>query len=301
MFEIIFLGTSSGIPTKTRNHASVYVRRKGDYFLFDIGEGTQRQMKIAGVSPMRVNDLFITHWHGDHVLGLGGFLSSCSLEDRATPLMVYGPEGTKKSFEHYFKAIPFKLNFEIKIKEVVSEKPVIIKDSEDYVVKAVNVRHGVPTLAFSIEEKPRRRINLEYTKKFGLTQHPLLGKLQRGKDIEYKGKKISVEKGTILVPGKKFVYVGDSGYCKELEDFVKDSDLLICESTFSEETAKKARSYNHLTAGKAAWMAKKQGVKRLILTHFSRRFASTRELEKEARKEFDNVVMAKDFMKIEMK
>lgn len=300
MIEIVFLGTSSGIPTKKRGHPSVHVRREGDYFLFDAGEGTQRQMKIAGLSPMKVENVFITHWHGDHVLGLGGLLSSCSLEDREKPLTIYGPEGSSERFKHFFKAVPFRLNFEVRVEELKAKKPKVIKEGDEYWVKAVNVKHGVPTLAYSLEEKPRRRINLDYTKKFGLTQHPLLGKLQKGEDIEYKGKKISAEKGTTVVPGKKLVYVGDTGPCKSLERFVENADVLIIESTFSEETEKK-RSENHMTAARDAMMADKMGVKKLVLTHFSRRYSSVKALKEEAEQYFSNVVMAKDFMKIKMK
>ena len=178
----------------------------------------------------------------------------------------------------------------------------VILNAKDYVVKAINVKHNVPCLAYCFEEKPRRKINLEYTKKFGLEQHKILGELQKGKTITWRGKKITPEKGTILVPGRKVVYVTDTRELKNLVSFAVNADLLICEATFTEEdyelVKEKRGERDHLTAKRAALFASECGAKKLVLTHFSQRYKTSKPVLKEAKKYFENTVAAEDFMKI---
>jgi len=151
-----------------------------------------------------------------------------------------------------------------------------------------------------MQEKEKRRINLNYTKKFGLTKDKILGKLQQGKTITFKGKKITPEKGTILIPGKKLTIVLDTELTKDLIKFSNNSDLLVSESTFSKELKKEAKKSKHMTSEDAANLAKKSKSKKLILTHFSQRFTTTSEIQKEAKKIFSNVVCAKDFTSYEV-
>ena len=298
--KITFLGTSSMFPTKERAHPSVLIRSEKISFLFDCGEGTQRQMRIVGISPTKIDYIFLTHWHGDHALGLAGIIQSLSASQRKRKLIVYGPEGSNERLSYLLKVFPFDLRYPIEVNEIKIKKGKVARiiDEKDFAFDAISVNHTVPCINFSYIEKGKRRINLDYTKKFGLDKSPLLGKLQRGKTITYKGHKITPAKGTYLMPNKKVTYIMDTNYFKGLEKLAKDSDILISEGTFSEEQKTKAKEYTHMTAKDAAKLAKKAKVKRLILTHFSQRYKDVSKLKKEAQKIFKNVETANDFMKV---
>lgn len=303
MIEIIFLGTGSMYPTKERAQACIFLRCGTENILFDCGEGAQRQMRIAGLSLMKVKRIFITHWHGDHALGLGGAIQSLSASGRTEDLEIYGPKGTTEHVKHILKSFEFNLRYKIKTFDIVI-KPGIVKhifETKEIAVEAMAVKHGIPCLAFSFIEKGHRKVNIEYTKKFGLVQHPLLGKLQENKSITYNGKKISPKEATFLTPDKKIAYITDTSRFRGIEKIARDANILICESTFSEDLKEKAGIYSHLTAKDASEIAKKAGAKKLILTHFSQRFVNDSFLIKEAEKNFGNVSAAKDFEKIDVK
>lgn len=297
--EITFLGTGSMFPTKQRAHSSVFVRDEKICFLFDCGEGTQRQMRIAGLSPTLIDYVFITHWHGDHALGIAGLIQSMSASSRKKPVAILGPTGTKAKMNHLMKVFPFDLRFPLEVHEISVAGSSIKKvvDNEDFKVEAMNTKHTIPCLCYSYIKKGKRKINLEYTKKFGLVQDPILGKLQKGKTITYKGNKITPAKGTILMPDKKIVYITDTAYFKKLEKFAKDANLLISEGTFSEELESKAKEYTHMTALDAAKIAKNSGAKKLVLTHFSQRYTNATKLQDEAKKTFQETSAANDFDK----
>ncbi len=301
--EITLLGTSSMFPTKKRAHPSVFIRSKKLNFLFDCGEGTQRQMRIAGISPTKLDYIFLTHWHGDHALGLAGIIQSLSASQRKRKLVIYGPEGSNERLSYLLKVFPFDLKYSIEVNEIKIKKGKVARiiDEEDFAFDAMAVNHAVPCVNFSYIEKGKRRINLDYTKKFGLKQSPLLGKLQQGKTITYKGHKITPAKGTYLMPDKKVTYITDTNYFSGLEKLAKDADVLISEGTFSNDLETKAREYTHMTAKEAAKLAKKAKAKRLILTHFSQRYTDVSMLKKEAQKIFKNVETANDFDKIEVR
>jgi len=303
MIDIIFLGTGSMYPTEKRSQACVFLRSGTENILFDCGEGTQRQMRIAGLSLMKVKRVFLTHWHGDHALGLGGVIQSLSASGRVDDLEIYGPEGTTDHVKHILNSFEFDLRykirtFDLKIKQGTVKR---VYDTKEFAVEAMPVKHIIPCLAYSFIEKGHRKVNIEYTKKFGLVQDPILGKLQDNKSITYKGKKITPEKATFLTPDKKITYITDTSYFKGIEKIGKDANVLICESTFSEELKEKAGFYTHLTAKDAAEIAKKTGSKRLFLTHFSQRFVNTSSLLTEAKNIFEYVYAANDFDRIEVK
>ncbi len=293
--KIIFLGTSSVYPTKERNHPSVYLQFRDEKMLFDCGEGTQRQLAIAGIPSTRITRIFLTHWHGDHALGIAGILQSMSMSQRQRELYIYGPKGTKNKIDELRRIFHFEEQFEVHVEEVDSG---IILDTKFYRIEALKVKHRIPCLAYSFIEKDRRKINLEYVSKFGLKQHKILGKLQRGETIVWKGHEITPEKGTIVVKGKKITYVTDTSYFKGLEKFAKDSDVLICEATFASDLEEKATGYTHMTAKDAATLALNSNSKLLIITHFSHRYKTPSKLLKEAKTVFKNVKAAKDFMEL---
>jgi len=296
MISITFLGTSAMMPTKERNHSSIFINFKNEGILVDCGEGTQRQLRIAGIKPGKITKLLITHWHGDHVLGIPGLIQNLAANNYRRALEIYGPKGTKK----YLKNMLSGIVMQERIKYEVNEINAGIFYKKDFILEAAHLDHITPCLAYSIREKDRRKIKLNYLKKFGLKQNPLLGDLQKGKNIVYQGKKISADKATELIKGKKITVIMDTAPTRNAEKIARDSDLLIAEATWSKELEKFVMKRKHLTAELAAKMAKKANAKKLILTHFSQRYKDMKELETEARKFFKNTILAEDFMKVEV-
>ncbi len=300
MIKVTFLGTSSMLPTKERNHSSILLHYLNEGIMIDCGEGTQRQLKFAKISSCKITKLLITHFHGDHVLGIPGFLQSLVANDYQKTLQIYGPIGTKKYINHMMKGIIFKefRRLKYKITELSSTK-IFYKD-KNFSLKSGKANHNVPTLTYSFIEKDKLKINLNYLKKFKLKKHPLLGKLQQGHDIIYKGKKITVKNATIKKPGKKITIILDTAASPNITKFAQNSDLLICESTWSNELQYLTQKRKHMTSKQAAKIAKKEKAKKLILTHFSQRYKSLAELLKQAKKEFKNTELAKDLMNVEV-
>ncbi len=293
--ELVFLGTQGMQPTKERGLPAVFVSVFADKWLVDCGEGTQRQMRIAELRPTQLTKVFVSHAHGDHIYGLGGIIRNMVANEYKGTLEVYGPKGIKQYYEHMVRASAFPGGLDVKCIEV---KKGIIFENEKYKVEVGELAHSIASYGVSFIEKPRRKMNLEYLKKIGLTQHPLLGDLQRGKDIMWEGKKITVEKATYMVPGKKLTIVHDTLLHQRCIDLAKDADVLVCESTFAESEVEKAKEYKHLTASQAALIAKKAKAKALILTHFSQRYKDVSVMQKEAAKVFKKVQCAEDFMKV---
>ncbi|MEW6063378.1 MAG: ribonuclease Z [Nanoarchaeota archaeon] len=296
--KITFLGTGSMQPTKERNLSAALISYRNESILVDCGEGTQRQMKIAGLKPTKITKILISHWHGDHVIGLMGLIQYLKANEYNKTLEVYGPIETKKYFNRMVNSFIFKHDLDIKITEISKDKIFFV--GKDFSLVAYRLNHSVPCLGYSIVEDEKRKINLKYLKKFGLKQHPILGRLQRGEDIVWNGKKIKAKDATIIKKGTKVSFIADTAYCNNCLKLAKDSDLLICESTYLNELEKKAEEYKHLTPREAATIAKKTNVKRLILTHFSQRYKEEDELKKEAKKMFSNVECARDFMEVEI-
>jgi len=268
-------------PTKKRSQSAIHIKHGPENILFDCGEGTQRQLRIAGISPMKIDNIFVTHWHGDHTLGIAGLIQSMSASRREKPLGIYGPVGTSERIYHIIRSFSFDLTFKIKTTDIKIKENKIEKifEGKDFFIEASPVKHIIPCLAYSLIEKGKRRINIEYVKKeMGITKHPILGKLQKGETIVWKGKKITPKKATYFSPGKKITYIVDTSYFEGLIKIAKNADLLICEATYSENLEEKAMEYTHLTAKKAATIAKKAKVKKLILTHFSQRYKSLKPL-----------------------
>ncbi len=291
--KITFLGTSSMVPTKERNQTSILLQYEGEHILIDCGEGTQRQLRLANIHPANIDKILITHWHADHILGLPGLLQTASASVKDKEIYIYGPKKTREKFKKIIEISPYRPSLNVHVEE---NKMMI--ESEKYSIESLYMTHSTPCLAYSFKEKDKRKINLEYTKKFGLIQHPLLGELQKGKTIVYEGKKITPEKATIIKKGIKVTIILDTLMCENAIKIAKDSDLLICESTFSKEEEELAKEYKHLTSEQAALIAKKAKVKQLILAHFSQRYQDIQKLEKEAKKIFKNTRAVKDLEEI---
>ena len=295
--EIVFLGTASMVPTKERNPSSILISYGSEGILIDCGEGTQRQLKITGIKLTKITKILISHWHGDHVLGLPGLIQSLGASDYNKTLRVYGPKGTKEYFKALTKTFVFDRRIELEVNEVKKDK---FFENEDFLLEALPLEHRIPTLGFNFIEKDKRKIDLKRVKKLGIPEGPLLGKLQDGESIVYKNKKIKPEQVTYLEKGKKITIITDSLLCNNCYKLAKNADLLICEATYSSKLEDKGEEYYHMTAKQAAQIANKTNVKKLVLTHFSARYKNTQEIEEDARDIFDNVICAKDFMKINL-
>ncbi|NTV23881.1 MAG: ribonuclease Z [Nanoarchaeota archaeon] len=295
--DIIFLGTSCMVPTKERNHQAIFVSRGTEGLLFDCGEGTQRQFKIAGIKITKITKIFISHWHGDHVLGLPGLLQTLNASDYEGRLEIYGPKGTQKYFESMFSAFSFKIGFEHIIREITAKTQLSFLD---FRIDADLLDHSVPCLGYSLTETDRRRIKLPVVKKLGIPEGPLLGELQDGRTIVWKGKEVAPDEVTYIVKGKKVAVILDTVLCNPAVDLAKDADLLICESVYTPDLISKAEEYKHMTTTQAAALANQAGVKKLILTHFSQRYKTGQEVIDEAAPHFSEVVAAFDFMKLKL-
>jgi ribonuclease Z len=300
MIRITFLGTSSMLPTKERNHSSTLIQYLDEGIMVDCGEGTQRQLRIAKISPCKITKLLITHFHGDHVLGIPGLIQALVKNNYQKELQIYGPIGTKKYINSMMKGIIFRQLGQLKYKITELSSPKTIYKDKNFSLKCGKADHTVPTLTYSLIENDKLKINLQYLKKYKLKTHPLLGDLQRGKDIVYNGKKITVKNATIKKPGKKITIIMDTAPSTNLAKFAQNSDLLICESTWSDHMFHLTKKRKHLTSKQAAQIAKKAKAKKLVLTHFSQRYKSLNELLKEAKTIFKNTELAEDFMKIEI-
>jgi ribonuclease Z len=285
------------IPTKERNHQALLVRCRNYDILVDCGEGTQRQLKIAKIPPTRIRKILISHWHGDHTLGLPGLIQTLGASNYENVLEVYGPKGTRKHMQAMKKVFIYDERIDIKIKEVGTKK---IFEDNDIIIHSGELNHGVPCVGFSIKEQDYRRINVNYVKKLGIPDGPLLGELQAGKSIMWKNMKISPKDATYVVKGKKLAYVVDTELCANCTKLAQDADVLVSESTFASEHEEKAFDYKHLTAKQAAQIANEANVQLLVLTHFSQRYKSMEQIEDEAKTYFANTRIAYDFMKMKV-
>jgi len=298
MIELIFLGTSSMVPTKERNHSSILISYKTNNILVDCGEGTQRQLKIAGISPSKITKILISHWHGDHVLGLPGLIQTLAANNYDKILEIYGPKGTKEKFKHMFKAFEFdQKNIQFKIIEINKGK---FFENNDFKLEVLPLEHGTPCLGYNFIEKDKRKIELNKVKKLGLKQGPLLGKLQNGKIIIFNKKKIKPNQVSYVIKGKKISIISDTSSCKGAYKLAENADVLISESTYKEELKAKGTKYHHMTTQQAASIANKSNVNQLILTHISARYKDAKEVEEDAKDIFSNVKCAYDLMKIRL-
>ena len=295
--KIVFLGTSSMQPTKERGLPAFLFSYGSENILVDCGEGTQRQMKIKKIKPNKLTKILISHWHGDHVLGLGGLIRNLGANQYNGTLEVYGPKGIEKYMDNILNSSVYEERTSIKLIEIDSGK---IFENKDFYIEAFKLEHSSLCYGFNFVGKDKRKINLNYTKKFRLVKHPILGELQKGNDIVWEGRKIKAKDATILISGKKISYISDTKYFGKLASFIKNSDLLISESTYLEKDSDKAKDYTHLTAKQAAELAKEGKVKKLALTHFSQRYKDYKEFKDEATKVFKNTVCASDFMEIDI-
>jgi len=295
--NITFLGTGAAIPSLNRRHPSILLQYKGDYILFDCGEGTQLQMQKARTSPMKISKIFITHWHADHFAGLLPLIESLHLSRRKTPLYVYGPEASR-FIDALVELSYWGIGFEIKAHDTDEEKEVEkLFENEYFEIYAIKVRHSVPAVGYCLKERDNWNIDVKKAKKFGLTGLQMR-KIKEEGSIIIKNKIVRLEQIAKRRIGRKIVYSGDTMPCKTLFEFSKGADILIHDGTFAEPI----EAYRpHSSASEIAKLSKKYNIKKLILTHLSGRYKTNEEVLKAAKPFFKNTIVANDMMRITLK
>jgi ribonuclease Z len=299
--RIIFLGTSGSVPTLKRSLPSVIVQCPKEQWMFDCGENTQRQMMQAKASFHKKTKVFLSHLHGDHVLGLPGILQTMALMDRKETIQVYGPVGIKDFLVCAQQTLKFGLTFQVEILEIIKEG--VICDEEEYTVTATKSNHVADSYAYAFEEKPRP--GKFYPKKAQLLSVPkgeLWSKLQAGKEVTLADGKI-VKPQEVMGPmrhGRKIVYTGDTRPFDSFAAFAANADVIIHDCTFDDSLTEKASLDGHSTPSQAANQAKAANANWLVLTHISARYPNAGLLLEQAKKVFENSVLAEDFLALEL-
>jgi ribonuclease Z len=298
-FSLRFLGTSAARPTIERGVSALALVREGETLLFDCGEGTQRQMMRYGVS-FGLDDIFFTHTHGDHILGVTGLLRTMALQGRTDPLRLWGPRGAGNTLRQCITLGGERLSFPVTVTEIEAGSRL---DRSDYQVITFPVDHGPSrALGYAVAEYDRLgRFNPDRARAMGVPEGPLWGRLHKGETVTLPdGRDISPD---MLVGearrGRKVVLTGDTRPCESVVAAAWDADVLVHEATFANEEIERARETGHSTAAEAAGIAKASSARRLILTHISARYSREVDLlESEARAVFPNTQVARDGMEI---
>lgn len=298
--QLLFLGTGAGVPAKQRNVSSIALKRlnkRGAIWLFDCGEATQHQILHTTVKPRRIEKIFITHLHGDHIYGLPGLLGSRSFQGGTEPLTVYGPKGIKEFVHTTLQVSATHVKYELKIVEV--EDHMVIEE-EDCTVVAGKLDHGIESFGYRITEKDRPgELDANKLKEIGIPPGPIYQKLKSKQVIEWEG--MTLNGADFLGEDKKGLIVtilGDTRLCSRSFELARDADLLVHEATFDEKSEEMAYQYFHSTTAQAAMVAKEAGVKELWLTHISSRYTEDdlNHLLEEARGIFPPSFIAQDLM-----
>jgi ribonuclease Z len=299
--ELIALGTSSQLPTRERSHNAYLLRWDGEGFLLDPGEGTQRQLTFAGVATGAIHNICITHFHGDHCLGLAGIVHRLSLDDCDHPVHLYYPESGQPYVERLCHAAVYQPRVELiqhPIRQSSDEMLELIR-TEAYSLKSHPLDHSIPTLGFRLEELEGLRFLSERLDAFGV-RGPMVGELQRKGWIQSGGRVVHLEEVTIPRSGSIFAFVMDTRFCPGAVALAQDADLLAMEATYTSEHRDLATLYFHSTAADAARTALSANARRLALTHFSQRYLNSCQHLVEAREIFPNVIALNDLDRIEI-
>jgi ribonuclease Z len=289
--DLTILGSSSQAPTRLRNHGGYLLRWNDEGFLFDPGEGTQRQFIYAEIAPPVVTRIFVSHFHGDHCLGLGSMLMRLNLDKVQHPIHCYYPASGKVYFDRLRYGTIYKENIHV-IEHPILEKGIVHED-ENFIIEADFLSHGIDNLAYRITERDTRKFHKAKLKELGI-EGPIMQKLIRENSITHNGKVIHVDDVSHIRKGDVFSIVMDTRPCKAAIQMAKDATMLLCESTYLETEKELARSHSHLTAKEAAEIAREANAKELILTHFSARYLDLKPFEDEARSVFSNTHIADD-------
>lgn len=289
--DLTIMGCSSQQPTRFRNHGAYLLRWNNDGLLFDPGEGTQRQFIFANIAPTVVSKIFISHFHGDHCLGLGSFLMRLNLDKVTHPIHCFYPASGKKYFDRLRYGTIY--HETIQVVEHPVYEPGIVYDDGKFKVEAAYLEHGVDNLGWRITEPDTRKFDQEKLVKSGVKGLLVRELIEKG-SLTIEGKEIKLEDVSWIRQGDSVAVVIDTRFCQNAIDLARGAKLLLCESTYLEEHKELAYQHLHLTAKQAATIAKEADVKKLILTHFSARYQNLKGFETEARSVFPNTFIAED-------
>ena len=296
MTEILFLGTSGSVPSRERSLPCVAIRMSRDIILFDCGEGSQRQLMISPFSFMKIKAIFVSHMHGDHFLGIPGLLQTMNMSGRKEDILLVGPDGFRDTMDHLIRACGRDVGYNIDIIEASGGDTFVFKE---FVVRAFDVLHNIPSLGYIFEENERRgRFNRPKAISLGIQPGPDFSRLQRGETVN------GVCPEEVIGPprkGRRTIYSGDTVKCPQVIRAAKDADVLIHEATYSSADSKLAEEHMHSTAADAAETAREANASVLLITHVSGRYNDHSVLEDECRKIFPNTVLAKDMLLFSVK
>lgn len=305
MKELIILGTAAQVPTRERNHNGYFLRWETEGILFDPGEGTQRQMTYADVRASSIQHIALTHFHGDHCLGLPGVVQRINLDKAPGPVDIYYPASGQAYLNHLLNTSSYKKTVEFQ------ERPVDCGDegshhasngalvelyrSDSMVILCAPIEHRVACLGYRIEEPESHTILPEKLAQFGLQTGPAVGSLKKHGELSLEnGKKITLADVSVVRPGQSYAHIMDTRPCENAVKLAQNVDILLCEATFLDFEEQQAKEYMHMTARQAAILAREAGAKQLILTHFSQRYMSLGEHLSQAREIFPETRVARD-------
>lgn len=293
--DLVILGCSSQQPTRFRNHGAYLLRWNDEGLLFDPGEGTQRQFIFADIPPPVVTRMFISHFHGDHCLGLGSMLMRLNLDKIKHPIHCYYPASGKKYFDRLRHCCIYRENIEI-IEHPVKEEG-IVQDDGKFRIEAAFLDHGVENIGWRVTEPDTIKFDKEALKKAGIVG-PIVRELEKAGKVCIGGRWVLLDEVSTMRKGDRFAYVIDTRPCPAAYNLAKGAKMLLCESTYGDAEKEIAAEYMHMTAKQAAHIARESGVQILVLTHFSARYRDPEELGNEARTIFPNTFVAEDFKRI---
>ncbi len=296
--EVIILGTASQVPTRARNHHGAFVRWDELGILIDPGEGTQRQMTHFGLAASQITHIFVTHFHGDHCLGLSSVIQRISLDRVAHPVEIFYPA----SGQHFFERLRYASIYHDQSHLI--PRPIAVAEGRVEIGRAGSTRffaapldHGVDCFGFRLEEDAGLRMLPEALERAGV-RGPLIRDLLTEGHVVIGGKTVTVDEVSVPRPGQSLAFVMDTRPCAGAAELARCADLLVCESTYLAAEAEEADAHRHMTAEQAATLALQAGVKRLVLTHFSQRYPSLEGFGVEARRVFPDVVVARDLERV---
>jgi ribonuclease Z len=294
--DLVVLGTASQVPTRTRGHNGYLLRWDGEGLLFDPGEGTQRQMTLAGVAVTDITRLCVTHFHGDHCLGVPGIVQRLSLDRVAHPVVAHYPASGRPLFDRLRHASAFHETAEVVEQPVAADGPVATGPFGT--LSARRLDHAVETYGYRLVEPDGRRMLPERLAAHGIAG-PDVGLLQRTGRLETPSGPVTLDEVSEPRRGQRFAFVMDTRLCDAVHALADGADLLVIESTFLDADVDLAEAYGHLTAAQAARVAAECGVRRLVLTHFSQRYEDPTLFAAEAARHFDgDIVVAEDLMRV---
>ena len=292
--KVIALGTGGSAPSKERGLPSIALVYNGELFLFDCGEGTQMQMLKYGVNAYKTKAVFISHVHGDHVIGIAGLIRTLALNNRADPLDIFVPKGHEEAVRKLVTFDRAKINYAVNVKGIGNG---LVYKGRGFHINAFPLNHSVETKGYVFEEEPRMRFDKELCKKLGIKGTMFRDLIENGK-VTANGKMVLINRVAKQGIGKKVVYASDTRPSESTVKAAKNADLLIHESSYADSEKKLAAERKHSTAAEAASVAKKARVKRLLLTHISARYKNAKTIQKEAASIFRSADMAFDGMAI---